>query len=300
MRWDPRDGTPRAACSPSRCSRPVPRPSHGRTSAVRSRSPRRGPPWRGRASSPPAPGRSRSWARPCSSPTARPCSGCADPTAASCGGCRSSTGTGSPWRAAYVVVERSRTGSFVACEPTDSRSVEVFDAATGSPRWRAEGQVRAVVRTDAVYLTRAADPVTTAHEIADGRTSVDGVGHRHRQRQHRRTAPLRPAAPRYLAATEEAARWRPSTPAPAPSNADGSVPATGTRWSPTRRWWRPTTTPRRASAGARSPSPRSRSTARTSAPPRPSAAGTPTTAANAPSPTPTTASPPSAPAPASP
>jgi len=49
----------------------------------------------------------------------------------------------------HVVVERSRAGSFVASEPNDSRSVEVFDAATGSPRWRAEGPARAVVRTDA-------------------------------------------------------------------------------------------------------------------------------------------------------
>jgi hypothetical protein len=101
----------------------------------------------------------------------------------------------------YVVVERSRTGSFVAGEPTDSRSVEVLDAATGSPRWRAEGPVRAVVRTDAVYLTRSPGQVTTAHEIADGRTrwTASGVGIANDSIGAR--LPYAPPSPRYLAAT---------------------------------------------------------------------------------------------------
>ena len=101
----------------------------------------------------------------------------------------------------HVVVERSRTGSFVASEPTDSRSVEVFDAATGSPRWRAEGPARAVVRTDAVYLTRAADRVTTAHEIADGRPrwTASGIGIANDSIGAR--LPYAPRSPRYLATT---------------------------------------------------------------------------------------------------
>ena len=106
---------------------------------------------------------------------------------------------------AYGVVERGRTASFVASEPTDSRSLEVFDAATGSPRWRADGPVRAVVRTDAVYLTRradrSADRVTTAHEVADGRTrwTAPGVGIANDSIGAR--LPYAPPAPRYLAAT---------------------------------------------------------------------------------------------------
>jgi PQQ-like domain len=105
----------------------------------------------------------------------------------------------------YVVVERGRTASFVASEPTDSRSLEVFDAATGSPRWQADGPVRAVVRTDAVYLTRradrSADPVTTAHEVADGRTrwTAPGVGIANDSIGAR--LPYAPPSPRYLAAT---------------------------------------------------------------------------------------------------
>ena len=101
----------------------------------------------------------------------------------------------------HVVVERSRAGSFVASEPTDSRSVEVFDAATGSPRWRAEGPARAVVRTDAVYLTRAADHVTTAHEIADGRArwTASGIGIANDSIGAR--LPYAPPSPRYLATT---------------------------------------------------------------------------------------------------
>ena len=63
---------------------------------------------------------------------------------------------------AYIVVERNRAGSFVASEPTESSRLEVFDTATGSARWQADGPLRAVVRSDAVYLTRNPGPATTA------------------------------------------------------------------------------------------------------------------------------------------
>src|SRR6185437_15921005 len=69
------------------------------------------------------------------------------------------------------------------------------------PRWRAEGPARAVVRTDAVYLTRAADRVTTAHEIADGRArwTASGIGIANDSIGAR--LPYAPPSPRYLATT---------------------------------------------------------------------------------------------------
>ena len=102
----------------------------------------------------------------------------------------------------YVVVERNRAGSFVASEPTESSRLEVFDAATGSARWQADGPLRAVVRTDAVYLTRNPGPATTAHEIADGRPrwTAPGVGIANDAIGTR--LPYAPPAAPYLAATE--------------------------------------------------------------------------------------------------
>jgi hypothetical protein len=103
---------------------------------------------------------------------------------------------------AYVVVERNRAGSFVASEPTESSKLEVFDAATGSALWQADGPLRAVVRTDAVYLTRNPGPATTAHEIADGRArwAAPGIGIANDTIGAR--LPYAPAAAPYLAATE--------------------------------------------------------------------------------------------------
>ena len=237
MRWD--HARRHAACGLlalallASCSATVPRPDVGGSV----RSPRRAPPWRGRA---------------IVATGTRPFAVVGETVLLADGaallGLRRSDG-GELWRVpfvdgdrftvagGYVVVERSRTGSFVAGEPTDSRSVEVFDAATGSPRWRADGPVRAVVRTDAVYLTRAADQVTTAHEIADGRPrwTASGVGIANDSIGAR--LPYAPPAAALPGGDGAAARWRPSTPAPAPSNADGSAPTTGTRWSPTRHWW---------------------------------------------------------------
>jgi hypothetical protein len=103
---------------------------------------------------------------------------------------------------AYVVVERNRAGSFVAAEPTESSRLEVFDAATGAALWQADGPLRAVVRTDAVYLTRTPGPATTAREIADGRTrwTAPGVGIANDTIGTR--LPYAPPAAPYLAATE--------------------------------------------------------------------------------------------------